>query len=319
VVILDYQLGAQTGLDFLAELHRCECAIPVIMLTGRGDREVDVLSMRSGAADYLCKRDLRTDILERAVRYAVERSRSHAKLAELQHRLAEEREKLMQADRLSSIGLLAASVAHEINNPLCGVMALVKALRTPVPLSDDKAREYLETIQDGLERMRGTVQGLLDFARERPLLIEPLDLSTLVEHGLKLCASALRKHKLSVTLRIEPGQARVMADNGRLTQVLLNLVLNAADATPAGGSITIMAEQVGARVGLTVRDTGSGIPEDIRDRVCDPFFTTKPAGQGTGLGLAISQRIIKAHKGELVISSPKEGGAAITIWLPAAK
>lgn len=318
VVLLDYQLGSRTGLELLQMAQERQCRTPVILLTGLGDREVDVAAMRAGAVDYLIKTELRPDLLERSIRYAVERARTQAAMAALNQRLHDEHTMLLRAERLSSIGLIAASVAHEINNPLCGVMALIKGLRDR-GMPESKFNEYMVTIQDGLERMRATVQGLLDFVRERPLAIARMDALEVIEECVRLCGSAARKKPVELKVSLRPGEAIVSADRSRLAQVLLNLLLNAIYATPAGGTVEFSAVHSAGegRCGLRVSDTGSGIPKEILARVCDPFFTTKPTGQGTGLGLAVVSSIIKAHKGELAIESLPNQGTTITVWLPA--
>ncbi len=313
--LLDYRLEARTGLDFLEAAKQRQCKTPIILLTGQGDRNVDVAAMRAGAADYLVKDELRPDLLERAVRYAIRRGRDQVAVEELNQRLLEEQAKLLRAERLSSIGLIAANVAHEINNPLCGIMALVKALRDR-QMSQEKSKEYLSTIQDALERMRGTVQGLLDLARERPLDVTAVDVYDIVEECTRLSGQTIRQKQLNVCNEITPKESLVIADRARLLQVVLNLMLNAIYATPSGGSIHISTLLEPARLGVVVSDTGSGIPQEIANRVFDPFFTTKPTGQGTGLGLAIASNIVKAHRGEICIASAPGQGTVVTVWLP---
>lgn len=317
VVLLDYRLGVHTGLELLLHAQEQRSKTPIILLTGVGDRDLDVAAMRAGAADYLIKSELRPDLLERALRYALERARTQAALDSLNQQLLDEHTKLLRAERLSSIGLIAASVAHEINNPLCGVMGLVKALRDR-SMPEGKFNEYMATIQGGLERMRGTVQGLLDFARERPLAVTAIDAVEVIEECVRLCAASARKQQVELKVSLRPAEAVVAADRSRLAQVLLNLLLNAIYATPAGGMVECSALQGEGRVGIRVRDTGGGIPQEIMARVCEPFFTTKPTGQGTGLGLAVASGIVKAHKGELQIESVPDQGTTITVWLPAA-
>lgn len=314
VVLLDYRLGARTGLELLAHAQAQQCKTPIILLTGLDDREVDVAGMRAGAVDYLNKAELRPDLLERAIRYAAERARTQAALTALNQQLLDEHTMLLRAERLSSIGVIAASVAHEINNPLCGVMGLFKGLRDR-NMPDSKFNEYMASIQDGLERMRGTVQDLLDFVRERPLSITRVDVADVMQECLRLCGAAARKKRVEVKVAVRPAEAIVAADRARLVQGLLNILLNAIYATPAGGTVGISALRDKSRIGIRVTDPGDGIPSEILARICEPFFTTKPTGEGTGLGLAVASSIIKAHKGELQIESPTDRGTTITIWL----
>jgi signal transduction histidine kinase len=317
VVLLDYRLGACTGLEILQHARQQQCKTPIILLTALGDREVDIAAMRAGAADFLNKGELRPELLERALRYATERARVQAELAALHQRLLEEHAMLLRAERLSSIGLVAASVAHEINNPLCGVMGLIKRLRDR-RMPDSRFNEYLGSIQEGLERMRGTVQGLLEFVRERPLAIAKVDAVAVIEECLRLCGASARKKQVEVKVAIRPAEAVVAADRSRLAQVFLNLLLNAICATPPGGRVLLSAMRDAARVGLRIADSGAGIPREILARVSEPFFTTRPTGEGTGLGLAVASSIIKAHKGALQIDSAPRQGTMVTVWLPAA-
>ncbi len=237
------------------------------------------------------------------------------RLAEEPRLLVEEQAKLIQAEKLSSIGLLAAGVAHEINNPLSGVMGCVKALREgAVPPA--RREEYLETIREGLERMRATVQGLLDYARQRPPLPAEVDVADVAAACVRLIAPAVRKKDARVEVTVAPGAARVHADRSKLMQAIVNVLLNAVYAAPAGSAVVVSAVAGEGRTGIRIADRGAGIPRAVLGRVGDPFFTTKPVGEGTGLGLAITSGIVRAHRGELAIESDEGKGTTVTIWLP---
>ncbi len=306
MILLDYRLGARSGIDFLVAVRESGAQIPVIVLTGQGDREIDVAAMTAGAADYLVKGELSSAILDRAIRYALS-------LAQLNQRFHEEHKRLTQIERLSSIGMLAAGIVHEVNNPLAGVKGLVTALDDET-LPSHKRKEYIAAIRDGLTRMGETIRGLLDLAREQPLSMTELELSDVVRSCMRLVGMQLRDKGLQSEVQVAPGE-RVMGDRSRLMQALINLLLNASHATPSGGKITVSTVTRPGQIGLAVRDTGSGIPSEISQRVLEPFFTTKPIGQGTGLGLAIVNSIVKAHGGTLEIASEKDQGATVTLWL----
>jgi PAS domain S-box-containing protein len=250
------------------------------------------------------------DDLERRV---AERTRE---LSDANRRLVEEHAKLVRAEKLSSIGLLAAGVAHEINNPLSGVMGLVRSLRQGT-VPEPKRDEYFETVRDGLERMRVTVQGLLEYARPRAPTRSRVDAVEMVSACLRLVAPATRKKDVAIELQI-PGATRplVHADRSQLMQAVVNVVMNAIYVAPAGSTIDTVVVADGPRVGIRVVDRGPGIPRDDLARVCDPFFSTKPEGEGTGLGLAITLGILEAHGGELAIDSEPGRGTAVTLWLP---
>ena len=250
------------------------------------------------------------DELERRV---AERTRE---LSEANRRLVEEHAKLVRAEKLSSIGLLAAGVAHEINNPLSGVMGLVRSLRQGT-VPEPKREEYFETVREGLERMRATVQGLLDYARPRAPSRARVDAVDMVSACLRLVAPATRKKDVAIELRVPGGVSPVVhADRSQLMQAVVNVVMNAIYVAPAGSAVDVAVVGEGPRVGIRVVDRGPGIPKADLARVCDPFFSTKPEGEGTGLGLAITLGILEAHGGELAIDSETGRGTAVTLWLP---
>jgi len=241
-----------------------------------------------------------------------------ARVAEVNRQLVEEQAKLIQAEKLSSIGLLAAGVAHEINNPLSGVMGCVKALRDKaVPV--ERQEEYFEAVRDGLERIRGTVQSLLDYARQRPPHATVLDPAEVVVSCLRLLQPLERKKDLTVTNPIVAGAALVLADRTQVMQALVNILMNAIQAVRPGGRIGLELQLETDRIGLRVQDDGAGIAKDLLGRVCDPFFTTKAEGEGTGLGLALTLNIARAHGGDLVIESEEGKGTVVTLWLPRAQ
>ncbi len=238
-------------------------------------------------------------------------------LQDANRRLLEEQAKLLQAEKLSSIGQLSAGVAHEINNPLGGIMACVAALREG-RVSEARQTAYLEVIDDGLRRMETTVRGLLDYARQRQTTVEELDVERLVEAAVRLVDSSAQRKAIELRTAVGPGAVQLLADRTQAMQALVNVLLNAVHAAPDGGVVMVVAERDGDRVALRVSDDGPGIPAEIRAKVCDPFFTTKPEGEGTGLGLAVTQGIVAAHGGELELGDAPDGGALVTIWLPGA-
>ncbi|MEZ4273360.1 MAG: PAS domain S-box protein [Myxococcota bacterium] len=236
-------------------------------------------------------------------------------LERLNEQLAHEQEGRVQAEKLSSLGLLAAGVAHEINNPLSGVMACVKSLEIGA-MSEDKRREYFGTAREGLTRIQSTVKDLLDYARQRPPERVATDLSEIVAHGLRLIAPAIRKKDLHVVNRHQSKQLAYV-DRSQIMQAVMNVLLNAVHASPSGGVITMNMVREPGRLGIQIEDEGKGISEDIIHRVCDPFFTTKQEGEGTGLGLSVTQGILRGHQGELSIKSKVGHGTVVILWLPA--
>jgi two-component system NtrC family sensor kinase len=236
-------------------------------------------------------------------------------LTDAYQKVREEQEKLVRAEKLSSLGVLASGVAHEINNPLSGVMGLVKSLRDGA-VAEDRKEQYFSTILDGLERMRLTVQGMLDYARLRPPSRASFDVREMVESCLRLIAPATRKKDLDVDVALPAGR-QILADRSQLMQAVVNVVMNAVYVAPPASVIRLTLVDGPDRVGLCVTDQGPGIDNPELARICDPFYTTKPEGEGTGLGLAITQNILAAHGGGLAIDSALGRGTTVTLWIAA--
>jgi PAS domain S-box-containing protein len=252
-----------------------------------------------------------------AIRHDItDQKRAEEALKEANARLLEEQSNLVRAEKLSSIGVLAAGVAHEINNPLAGAMACVKALQTG-NLEAEREQAYLQAVADGLDRIRSTVGNLLDYARQRPPAARCVDASEVVSSALRLLEVVFRKSHLAVEDLLEPGALQIHGDPSQLMQAMVNVLLNAAHASHAGGRITVSGRRdERGWVDLQVRDHGVGIPEEIANRICDPFFTTKAEGEGTGLGLAVTASIIDAHGGQLRFDSRAGEGTTVHLILP---
>lgn len=223
--------------------------------------------------------------------------------------LKEHQARLVQSEKLAGIGRLAAGVAHEINNPLAVILGYARVLRRTASgaLADD-----LQVIEDESLRAKLIVDGLLDLSRPMQVEKEPLDLRALCEQSVERLRESGLLEGISVEVR---GQGTVTGSAARLTQVLLNLLRNAAEAAGPGGLVEASVEGGSEVVRLRVRDSGKGLDAVTRDKLFEPFFTTKPTG--TGLGLAISQGIVRAHGGVLEAESAESGGALFTVTLPA--
>ncbi len=244
---------------------------------------------------------------------------------ELVRRLEEERElakeklqfdsQLAEYEKYASLAQLALGAAHEINNPLLGIMSHLE-----LEWKDACGEQRIEIEQciEGAKRISSAVRGLLDYARPGPLLLGKVNLFKLVAETLKFVDHQPMFRHLTLDNRVSLDLPAITADVNQLSQILMNLLLNAAQATPAGGDITISAgmEYSAGVVELRVRDSGSGIPADILPHVFEPFFSTK-RGKGTGLGLSISQSYIRSHGGEIQIESTLGAGTTVRVTLPA--
>ncbi|MCX8064738.1 MAG: ATP-binding protein [Candidatus Hydrogenedentes bacterium] len=238
-------------------------------------------------------------------------------LAESNEKLKKTRETLIQAEKLASIGQLAAGIAHELNNPL-GVVLMYAHLLLDQYGANESLREDLKMIATQADRCKRIVSGLLHFARQNKLALETVSLPKLIEQALKLL---IIPPNISVKLADHMKDSSVELDKDQMTQVLTNLISNAVQAMPNGGTLTIITEDSPNEVYITVEDTGIGIPKENLHKIFEPFFTTKEKGKGTGMGLAITYGIIKMHRGQISVESnanPKDGptGTKFYISLP---
>lgn len=236
-------------------------------------------------------------------------------IEETRNREAKRRAQLAHTEKMAAVGTLAAGVAHEVNNPLGGILTCIETMRDE-PDDAELRERYLDLIRSGIERIEHTVSNLLDFSRTREVRLEPTSLNHHLQRVGELVGYQLRKNGVEVVFDLAPQDAIVLADHFGMEQLLLNLVLNAIQAMPEGGTLTLRSKCFADRVVVEVADTGVGIRPDIRDRIFDPFFTTREVGQGTGLGLSVSYGIAEAHGGVILVDSELGKGSRFTVVLP---
>ncbi len=234
---------------------------------------------------------------------------------EMIHHLAETQRQLAQADKLASVGRLAAGLAHEINNPLTGVLSYASLLRKRME-HDPPACEDLDVIVRETVRCRGIIRGLLDFARPTAPARKPMDLDEVVRRSVSVVMTQLSLNHVVLSLDLAADLPTVEADANQIQQVVVNLLLNAADAIGTeGGSIRATTRRgPSSSIELLVEDSGRGIPPEDLPRIFEPFFTTK-GNHGTGLGLAVSWGIVEAHGGSLEVQSEPGHGTRFTLRL----
>ena len=230
-------------------------------------------------------------------------------------RLQSLNERLARAERLAAMGTLAAGVAHEVNNPLASISSLVQMIRESDWI-DDETRERLDLILTQIRRISRVTKDLTDFARIRPAARQKTNLNQVIESALRLAGFDSGFQKLDVSFETDETIGLIEADPDQLQQVFLNLFLNARDAMPQGGRLSIKIFDDGDFVCVRIEDTGTGMEETEIRQVFDPFFTTKPPGRGTGLGLSVCYGIISAHGGRIEVESKKSAGSVFTVRLP---
>ncbi len=234
---------------------------------------------------------------------------------QMTHRLADTQLQLTQADKLASVGRLAAGIAHEINNPLTGVLSYATLLKKRFE-SDTSASEDLDVIIRETIRCRGIIRELLDFARPAPPSRKPTDLNEVARHAVAVVMNQLHLSHVTLALDLAADLPAAYADANQMQQVMVNLLLNAADALGAeGGEIRLTSSARGASIELMIEDTGQGIPAENLPHLFEPFFSTKGT-RGTGLGLAVTWGIIEGHGGTIEVQSELERGTRFTVSIP---
>jgi len=442
VCLVDYRLGAQSGLDLLEEINaQGGVQAPIILLTGQGDLEVDLHAMEAGAADYLSKDQIDTPLLERSIRYAVERKEAEQRIREQAQLLDKARDAILAHDmdgrivywnksaerltgwskdeilgeqahdclydpddedklqqcydtmveegewtgelhmrtkddeelivesrwtlvrdergapkqvlvintditerkrlesqflrsqRMESIGRLVGGIAHDLGNLLVPITLGVKVLKRRVGRDDDKVARTLSMIQKSAERGSDMVEQVLAFARGVEGERVALQPGMIVEEIEEMTEETFPE-RIDVQTSTADDLHPIVGDATQIQQVLMNLCVNARDAMPDGGTLSIEARNVefsesdarrnieaepGSYVCLEVQDTGTGMPDDVVDKIFEPFFSTKEEGDGTGLGLSTAYSIVQSHDGFLDVESEEGEGTTFRIYLPVAE
>lgn len=350
LVLLDWNMPEVSGLEVCKQIRESNEFYYVIMITGRSEMSEINQAFENGVDDFLIKPFDKSVLQSRLL--AAERIMKHELKLKTEQRywqmhagqmqaLAEQRAKqLVHADRMATIGVMSAGVAHEINNPTSFIsgnaqtLAKFWQLLTPYvqelserPSADQQKLQFIlkETpellagIARGVERISGIVNGLKSYAHSgQQEEFKDYDLKQLLESALKMTAS-VTKAKADVHLECSGELGEVKADRIQLEQVLINLIVNASDAVEHSGKglIKVHAQRSGETVILEISDNGPGIPVDALQKIWMPFYTTKEVGKGTGLGLHICKSIIERHGGVIGVSNQDSGGAQFRIELPA--
>ncbi|MCL6593743.1 MAG: PAS domain-containing sensor histidine kinase, partial [Alicyclobacillus sp.] len=219
---------------------------------------------------------------------------------------------LVQAEKLSAVGQLAAGIAHEIRNPLTALKGFLQWLQTRYP---DVPERYFGLLLGEISRIEGITNELLALAKPRDEAFQEHDLGAILESVVAVLTSEALLHNVAIRTELHPAPP-VLAEAHQLKQVFVNLLKNAMEAMPGGGEVWVRLTSAHGVVQVDVSDTGCGMPQEVVDRLGDPFFTTKPGG--TGLGWMVTRRIIEHHRGEILVESRPGSGTRVTVRLPAA-
>lgn len=265
-------------------------------------------------------RQINQSLEQRVLERTAQLAESNQKLAQKSEEAQTMAQQLWHSAKLASVGELAASIAHELNNPMATVSLRVESVLERTP-ADDPRRRALEIVQQEVRRMGNLVANLLQFSRREGDKASSVYLPEELSKSLELVQHLFRRGRVQVVQDLAPDLPTILADRQKLRQVFLNLLTNASDAMPNGGTLTLRVQRVSLPQGqpgvlIEFADTGVGIAPEHLSRVMDPFFTTKEEGKGTGLGLAICRRVLQEHRGTLEIVSEPGKGARIRLALP---
>lgn len=315
VWLVDYRLGPHDGLELMRELiHRGNKA-PMILMTAQGSHEVDMAAMKIGATDYIPKDRLDIPTLDRCIRYALERSRTQ--------------EQLHRAQKMEAIGLLAGGVAHDFNNLLTVITGYAGMLSNGLA-NNPKLKHEADEILASSTRAAAMTRKMLALSRKQLLDPKVLDLNTIVG-GLESVLAQVICENIEFRMQLDETIGQVKVDPGQIEQVIMNLAINARDAMPSGGTLTIQtipethetpvqlshdSIPAGRYAVIAVTDTGTGMGEQVKAHLFEPFFTTKGMEKGTGLGLAASHGIIKQSGGYIHVETKQDHGSSFRIYLP---
>jgi len=337
--LLDINLPDRSGFELCRRLKSIDKFkdTPIIFFTCQSDEDSILEGFSLGGVDYIIKPFKRAELIAR-LKLHLELSRRRQicdNYAVRMEKLAEDRaEQLLHAERMATLGLLAAGIAHEINNPLTFITGNMKPLETfwetvatamqscPHPADQHKEKvkfvveempKLISDIRKGASRIASIVKGLKTYARKERHAVMPIEINEPVEQALGLCRNSLKR--VTVRKELHMPSLRIRGHSQQVEQVLVNLFINAADATAdiEDAVVTVKTYREDGCVCIDVVDNGSGVPRDFVEKIWEPFFTTKSEQQGTGLGLAISRGIVEEYDGTLTVSNNPGGGACFSM------
>jgi signal transduction histidine kinase len=332
VAVIDINLPGKSGIDLLKRLCCLETYIPVIMITGEPNLSVIPEIVRAGAYDFIAKPIIK-DVLINAVARAAEKKRLtdekrrleeeikrhteelEMRVAERTAELVETHKRLVQQERIAALGRAAAQVAHEVKNPLAGLLLYSLHLRGKLGDSAKSEAALVDKIVDTINDLKDRVEQILGFARPLNLNRSYGNLNQTVHDVLELLQPQITTNKIDVRLSLSERASFVMIDESSMRGALMNLILNSIEAMPNGGRLSITSDLTDDKLRLEIVDTGRGISEEEGKKIFEPFYTTKE--KGLGLGMPYAKKIIEQHGGAITFDSRLNEGTTISVTLPA--
>lgn len=332
IAVIDINLPGKSGIELLRRIRDAEMYIPVIMITGEPSLSLLPEIVRAGAYDFIAKPIIK-DVLLSAVARAAEKKRLsdekrrleeeikryaeelEMRVAERTAELVETHQRLVQQERIAALGRAAAQVAHEVKNPLTGLLLYSLHLKSKIEKTSESEVSLVDKIVGTINHLIGTVDHILSFARPVTLSPQPANLNQLINDVLELLRPQVTTNKIEVQHSLREQIVYGMIDESTMRGALMNLMLNAIEAMPSGGTLSVKVERTNDRLQLEITDTGPGINDEEAKNIFEPFHTTKK--QGLGLGMPYAQKIIEQHGGTISVNSRLGEGTTICVGLPA--
>lgn len=326
IVITDIRMPGIDGLEVLEALKNRHPDIEVIVATAFGEMDLAIRALQLDASDFITK-PINIETLHLALKRAKDRYTSRKQLADYTSLLEKEnanQASILHQDKMMSLGRLAASVVHEINNPLSGILNYLRLMTRILkrgPLQEnhrEKFQEYLDLVEKETSRCSNIISNLLTFSRKSEPSFDQVNIDELLARCLILSQHKLDMNNIDLVHSVNPGIPPVLGDFNQLQQCIINLIFNAIDAMTDGGTLTLEGgyDAVDDRVTIIVKDSGTGISQENLSHIFEPFFTTKDEGYGVGLGLSTVFGIIERHNGTVSADSKPGKGAVFKIQLP---
>ena len=331
VAVIDINLPGKSGIELLKQLCCAEIYIPVIMITGEPNLSVIPEIVRAGAYDFIAKPIIK-DVLLNAVARAAEKKRLtdekrrleaeikrhteelEMRVAERTAELVETHKRLVQQERIAALGRAAAQVAHEVKNPLAGLLLYALHLKSKLGESSNSEASLVDKIVDTINHLTERVEQILGFARPLKLTLSSENLNRTVNDVLELLQPQITANEIKVHLSLSEHASSAMIDESSMRGALMNLILNAIQAMPNGGTLSIISDRTEDTLHLEITDTGRGISEEVAKNIFEPFYTTRE--QGLGLGMPYAKKIIEQHGGTISVAGRPGEGTKLSITLP---
>jgi len=332
IILLDLSLPDSEGLDTFEKIHGVAAKIPTVVITATDDEMFALDIVQKGAQDYLMKGQFDSKLFSRVIRNAIERKRTEQALRNMVIELEKKNEELVvmqnqliQSEKMASVGILSAGVAHEIKNPLAIILQGMEIIERGLVNTKDKNMQKCATkVENAAERANKVVNSLLMFSRSSKLEMKPFNLRLAIDSVVELIKNRAKLNNVEINRNYCKEDYLVDGDIVLIQQVFFELLTNALRIMPEGGSVTLTTKmkeisQHGIEANtytVEIQDTGKGIAEENISKIFDPFFTTREKGQGTGLGLSTVYLILERHNGRITVVSKQGVGTTFAVFLP---